>query len=640
MYIAYTNVDGLLNKASELQVLLDDLNTDIVCLTETKLGDQLNTEVFDLEKYTVFRKDRDNQAAPGGGVAVLVNKNLVSSCCNVSFLNNHAYGESVWCEITFRNKCVLIGAIYRPPATAREKNNLLCDLVRLSGDYNKESQVLICGDFNFKEINWEHNEILSVGQIVDARNFLDSINDVFLQQHVLVDTHNLDEENPSQLDLIFTRDSHDIMNIELLPPLGKSHHAVITWDLVLDADIEELNSAQQFRYNFHKANYVEIRRELSEINWVELFRDREVEEMYQILVGILCELIDKYVPKTVCSAGKRKPKWMTSEVRNQIRDKVRAWKRLKARKTPRRAEKYRRIRNLTTSVIRQAKKAFIKKLCEDIKVNPKHFWSFVRSRTSLKERVLRVRKLNGEISKTDVETGNEMNNAFHSVFIREDVNSIPEFDIGYHGPIIEDIDVHLDTVKELLKNTNGSKSMGPDGIHPRLLSEGYNELALPVFLIIRKSLDSGLVPALWILGSLCPIHKKGDILDPLNYRPVSLTCVLCKLCEKLIRKTIVKHLEDNGLIYDGQHGFREKRSTLTNLLAYMEILTEAVDNQIPVDVNYLDCRKAFDTVPHERLLRKLEAYGIRGKILQWIRAFLSGREQFVEIRGQSLTSLV
>ena len=66
-------------------MLLDDLNPDIVCLTKTKLGNQLNMEVFDLEKYTVFRKDRDNQAVPGGGVAVLVNKNLVSSCCNVSF---------------------------------------------------------------------------------------------------------------------------------------------------------------------------------------------------------------------------------------------------------------------------------------------------------------------------------------------------------------------------------------------------------------------------------------------------------------------------------------------------------------------------------------------------------------------------
>ena len=131
-----------------------------------------------------------------------------------------------------------------------------------------------------------------------------------------------------------------------------------------------------------------------------------------------------------------------------------------------------------------------------------------------------------------------------------------------------------------MKNTNGNKAKGPDGIHPRLQSECYNELALPVLLIIRKSLDSDLVPALWILGSLCPIYKKGDILDPLNYRPVSLTCVLCKLCEKLIRKAIVKHLEDNELIYDGQHGFREKRSTLINLLAYMEILTSSGQSNI------------------------------------------------------------
>ena len=76
-----------------------------------------------------------------------------------------------------------------------------------------------------------------------------------------------------------------------------------------------------------------------------------------------------------------------------------------------------------------------------------------------------------------------------------------------------------------------------------------------------------------------------------------------------------------------------EKSNLTNLLIYMESLTEAMDQQIPVDINYLDCRKAFDTVPHERLLRKLEAYGIRGRILGWIRAFLTGREQYVEIRG-------
>lgn len=613
-------------------MLLEDLCPDIVCLTESKLSDHLNSEVFDTEKYVVFRKDRINQAAPGGGVVVLVNRNLISSNSNVNFLNNHLYDESVWCELVIKDKKVLLGAIYRPPASVREKNNLLCDLIRLVGDYNSESQVLICGDFNFKEINWENNEVESTGQVVDANNFLDSVNDSFLQQHVMMDTHNLDEENQSRLDLIFTRDSHDIMGLELLPPVGKSHHAVIRFDFLLDTDLDDVDGAQQLRYNFHKANYAEIRRELEEVNWNELFRNKEVEEMYQILVNILCDLIDKYVPKIVCNLARKKHKWMTSEVRNKIKEKEKAWKRLRARKTTRRAEEYKRIRNATTCMIRQAKKAFVKKLCKDIKVNPKHFWSYVRDRTTLKEKVLRVRNGNGVTTQSDLETANVMNSAFQSVFINED-DEIPEFDVGYRGPGIENVEFDLDTVKELLKKTNGNKAKGPDGIHPRLLRECSSELAVPVSLIIRKSLDLGLVPALWLLGSLCPIYKKGDILDPLNYRPVSLTSVICKLCEKLVRKVVVEHLEENKLIYDGQHGFRGRRSTLTNLLTYMETLTAAVDNQIPVDVNYLDCRKAFDTVPHKRLLAKLEAYGIRGKILEWIKAFLTGREQYVEIRG-------
>ena len=160
-------------------MLLDDLNPDVVCLTETKLNSHLDSEIFDIEKYTVFRKDRANQLAPGGGVVILVNKNLISSDSEVTFLNNHAYDESVWCKLIFQNKKVLIETIYRPPASVREKNDLLCDLIRISGDYNNESQVLLCGDFNFREIKWETNEVALTGQAVDARNFLDSVNDVF-----------------------------------------------------------------------------------------------------------------------------------------------------------------------------------------------------------------------------------------------------------------------------------------------------------------------------------------------------------------------------------------------------------------------------------------------------------------------------
>ena len=91
----------------------------------------------------------------------------------------------------------------------------------------------------------------------------------------------------------------------------------------------------------------------------------------------------------------------------------------------------------------------------------------------------------------------------------------------------------------------------------------------------------GQVPALWKVAQVCPVFKKGSKTYPLNYRPVSLTCVLCKLCEKIMRVKLVEHLEANNLITDKQHGFRQKRSTLTNLLVYMELLTKAMDNQLP-----------------------------------------------------------
>ena len=462
---------------------------------------------------------------------------------------------------------------------------------------------------------------------------------MFLYQHVTEPTHNIDGENPTRLDLIFSRKSEDVGNVDQYPPLGKSHHVTLVFEMMIECDYMQEEEYETYKYNFHKGNYTEIRRELTSYDWILLFEGKTVEEMYRILLTILLELIEKYVPKIKCVQRKRQPKWITREVRDKIRAKERAWKRLRRRKTPRRVEEYRHLRNMTTSVVRQAKKAFIKALCKDIKINPKHFWSFIRSRTTIKDKVLRIRNERGELTKDDKETAEVFNKSFQGVFVTEDKDNVPRLTVNYDGEILQDIEIDIEKVENLLSNININKAMGPDGLHPRCLKECRKELALPVFLIVRRSLDTGAVPILWKIAAVCPIFKKGDKLDPLNYRPVSLTCVLCKICEIIIRERIMKHLEEKELITDSQHGFREKRSTLTNLLIYMEALTDAMDQQIPVDINYLDCRKAFDTVPHERLLRKLEANGIRGKILEWIRAFLSGREQYVEIRGNKSNNL-
>ena len=109
--------------------------------------------------------------------------------------------------------------------------------------------------------------------------------------------------------------------------------------------------------------------------------------------------------------------------------------------------------------------------------------------------------------------------------------------------------------------------------------------------------------------------------------------------ERLIKNKIMELLERYELLSKHQHGFRSKRSCLTQLLEYFQEIHDAIDADHPVDAIYLDCKKAFDTVPHKRLLSKLRAYGISGKILKWIENFLSNRSQRVVVKGVLSDSL-
>ena len=116
---------------------------------------------------------------------------------------------------------------------------------------------------------------------------------------------------------------------------------------------------------------------------------------------------------------------------------------------------------------------------------------------------------------------------------------------------------------------------------------------------------------------------------------MSLTSQIGKIMERIIKDEIVKFLESNNLIINSQHGFRQKRSCLTNLLEFVQKVAEYLDSGEPVDVIYLDFQKAFDTVPHKRLIARLEEIGIKGKLLNWIKEWLKGRKQRVVINGKA-----
>ena len=157
---------------------------------------------------------------------------------------------------------------------------------------------------------------------------------------------------------------------------------------------------------------------------------------------------------------------------------------------------------------------------------------------------------------------------------------------------------------------------------------------MPLNIIFNLSIDTSTLPRQWRDAIICPIYKKYEKRNAANYRPVSLTSIVCKILERVIVQQLVEHIKMNHLDCEQQHGFTTGKSVNTNILEALDIWSEALMHNIPVDVIYLDYAKAFDTVPHQRLLKQVESFGIKDKALAWITAFLDDRRQKVSVHGE------
>jgi hypothetical protein len=233
-----------------------------------------------------------------------------------------------------------------------------------------------------------------------------------------------------------------------------------------------------------------------------------------------------------------------------------------------------------------------------------------------------------------VQMADLLNKTFNAVFTRENVANVPEPTDSPVKRVLETVSFSEREVKENIRQLKIESAAGQDGIGPRILKELVDGLAPVLATIYNKSMTEREVPADWKDANVTPIFKKGTKSSPGNYRPVSLTSVCCKMMESVVRDKMTKHLNENSLIGKSQHGFVKGRSCETNLLEFLEKATDSIDRGEAFDVVYLDFAKAFDKVPHHRLVKKLKAHGIRGKVLNWVRSWLTGRRQRVVLNGK------
>ena len=185
-----------------------------------------------------------------------------------------------------------------------------------------------------------------------------------------------------------------------------------------------------------------------------------------------------------------------------------------------------------------------------------------------------------------------------------------------------------------LYELNPGSAFGPDGWSAYLLRKHRKAFAKPIYLIWRKSLDTGVMPEGINLAHIVPLFKGGDKSLAKIYRPVSLTSHITKTFERVLRKIIVQHLVKNQLFNNSQHGFVCNRSCETQLIVYYSRILDELETKGVADAVYLDFAKAFDKCDHGVILHKLKEFGIGGLVGVWIHAFLTNRQQQVRVLGQ------
>ena len=185
-----------------------------------------------------------------------------------------------------------------------------------------------------------------------------------------------------------------------------------------------------------------------------------------------------------------------------------------------------------------------------------------------------------------------------------------------------------------LTSLNPNEAPGPDNLHSQVLKNCAGSLAKPLLLLLfTQSINTSMLPSDWRQAHISPISsylkRVQNITQQITDLCMSLTSQVIKVLETLIRSRMVGYLDENDIVTTCQHGFIKKKSCFTNLLIVLEDWTSAVDKGYGVDVAYLDFSKAFDSVPHQRLIQKLSSYGFSGKLLLWIKSFFSNRHQRV-----------
>ena len=518
-----------------------------------------------------------------------------------------------------RLRRILIGVAYRPPNDLNFLSHFENIILRASSETNKS--LILIGDFNCNVLAPNSHA---------TKHLLSTTTDLQLTQLVTAPTR-ITDSSRTIIDLIFCS-NRMITSSATVTPCSLSDHHIVSCNI----NIKPTRPPPHFLQTrpLHRCDTEALTQDLESAPWhvAELFD--EIDDQVNFWENLYLSILDNYAPKKSIRVRAKSLPWIDGELRKLMRH--RDWLHKKAIKddSPTVWDMYRTVRNKVTKDLRLSKANYYHHLCSS-NMHPTKLWKHLNSllsrnnRSSVKSLVV---KNTEHTDKTEI--AEAMNSHFITAATLQSPPNIQNLDANplastpfSFAPVTED------EVSNIVVSLDPKKSSGPSEISTKCLQLTIPSMAASVARILNLSLQSGCVPSNWKAANVTPIHKKGDKQNPNNYRPISVIPVMGKILERVVYTRLMDHLNHNNILTPFQSGFRPNHSTEDVLLRTVEDWRREVDQGKAIAAVFIDFSKAFDSISHPLLLKKLNLLNIKGTVLSWFKDFLSNRRQRVVIEG-------
>ena len=624
--MAFLNIVSLPKKIDEIRYSMSNKFVNLIAFNETRLDSNITDNMIYLEDYDIVRKDRTRN---GGGVCIYLRSSI-----NYKIRDDLVPSEleAVCVEIIKpHSKPFLVTTVYRPPSALSEFFDHLEKLIQVIDNENKEMYIL--GDLNCDLLNVDMDSNIPTRKI-------NSLYELYQLSQLIDEATRVTMTTTSLIDHIVTNTPEKISDSGVIHT-GISDHSLvfaIRKITVMNRKQENIVEMRNMK-NFNEEKFIA---ELLKQHWEYIYFFAEnPNSMWEIWKKLFLEVLDKHAPLQHKKTKSKKLPWITSDIKKLIntRDKLKR----KAILTGLESDwlNYKTTRNIVNIDLRNAKKDYYSTKFAGQKFNPKSAWKTINNllgrqnnQTVINELILNKNNLtnpqdiaegfNDYFSNIGPDLASKINTANYNF---ETYTKKAKSEFAAFQPVV------VSHVCRLLHGLCSKKATGIDKISCKILKIAAPAISDSLTFIFNQAITQSSFPDEWKMARVIPLYKNGQRNIPGNYRPISVLPAVSKIMERILYDQLYNYLTTFELLSDYQFGFRKSHSTATALLDCTNDWYVNIDRKMFNMVVLIDLKKAFDTVDHQILLKKLELHGIKGQALTLLKSYLTNRNQKCQVKS-------